>query len=80
MPDFFKDLTNVGLTEDEFEPLFHSAEVYIRMWERINGGPPSITPLIKGTLGKGDEPNDVRGFEVGSDSTNGELRAQRYGG
>lgn len=51
LPDFFKDLTNVGLTEGDLEPLFHSAEVYIRMWEKINGGPPVITPLISGTLG-----------------------------
>ena len=35
LPDFIKDLTNVGLTEKELEPLFNSAEVYIRMWEKI---------------------------------------------
>jgi microsomal dipeptidase-like Zn-dependent dipeptidase len=171
LPDFFKDLTYVGLTEDELEPLFHSAEVYIRMWEKINGGPPVITPLISGTLGnngwyvsdvtvswqivsestiyetdgcdpvtidydtagvtlicfvasdggeaeqsitikrdathttfsdnlsgtdtlliseassnepdslgKGDKPDDIQGFEIDSDSTSGELRAQRHGG
>lgn len=51
LPDFFRDLTKVGLTEKELEPLFNSAEVYIRMWEKINGGPPVITPLISGTLG-----------------------------
>jgi microsomal dipeptidase-like Zn-dependent dipeptidase len=51
LPDFIKDLTNVGLTEEELEPLFHSAEAYIRMWEKIHGGPPQITPVIDGTQG-----------------------------
>jgi microsomal dipeptidase-like Zn-dependent dipeptidase len=51
LPDFIKDLTNVGLTEEELEPLFHSAEAYIRMWEKIHGGPPVITPIIIGTEG-----------------------------
>jgi microsomal dipeptidase-like Zn-dependent dipeptidase len=51
LPDFIKDLTNVGLTEQELEPLFHSAEAYIRMWEKIHGGPPVITPIITGTEG-----------------------------
>lgn len=37
LPDFVKDLTNVGLTEADLEPLFNSAEVYIRMWEKIHG-------------------------------------------
>ncbi len=37
LPDFIKDLTNVGLTEEDLEPLFNSAEVYIRMWEKIYG-------------------------------------------
>lgn len=35
LPDFIKDLTNVGLTEAELDPLFNSAEIYIRMWEKI---------------------------------------------
>lgn len=51
LPDFIKDLTNVGLTEDDLEPLFHSAEAYIRMWEKIHGGPPKITPVIYGIEG-----------------------------
>jgi microsomal dipeptidase-like Zn-dependent dipeptidase len=38
LPDFIKDLTNVGLTEEDLEPLFNSAEVYIRMWEKIHWG------------------------------------------
>jgi microsomal dipeptidase-like Zn-dependent dipeptidase len=38
LPDFIKDLTNVGLTEADLEPLLNSAEVYIRMWEKIYWG------------------------------------------
>jgi microsomal dipeptidase-like Zn-dependent dipeptidase len=51
LPDFIKDLTHVGLTEEDLEPLFHSAEAYIRMWEKIHGGPPKITPVIYGIEG-----------------------------
>jgi microsomal dipeptidase-like Zn-dependent dipeptidase len=40
LPDFIKDLTNVGLTEAEIDPLFNSAEAYIRMWEKIQRGKP----------------------------------------
>lgn len=52
LPDFLRDLTHVGLTEQELEPLFHSAEAYIRMWEKIHGGPPVITPIITGIEGE----------------------------
>jgi microsomal dipeptidase-like Zn-dependent dipeptidase len=51
LPDFIKDLTNVGLTEEDLEPLFDSAEAYIRMWEKIHGGPPTMTPVIDGIEG-----------------------------
>ncbi len=71
LPDFFKDLTKVGLTGEDLEPLFHSAEVYIRMWEKINGGPPLITPIITGTLGNnGWYVSDVTvSWEIYSEST-----------
>jgi hypothetical protein len=35
VPDFIADLENAGLTREELEALFNSAETYIRMWERI---------------------------------------------
>ena len=38
LPDFIKDLTNVGLTEADLDPLLNSAEAYIRMWEKIQRG------------------------------------------
>jgi microsomal dipeptidase-like Zn-dependent dipeptidase len=34
LPDFIQDLQNIGLTTYDLEPLFRSAEGYIRMWER----------------------------------------------
>jgi len=33
-PDFVAELRAIGLTEKDLEPLFSSAEAYIRMWER----------------------------------------------
>ena len=33
LPDFFQDLKNVGLTEEDLLPLFRSAEDYIQVWE-----------------------------------------------
>ena len=34
LPDFLQDLSNVGVNRDKMAPLFHSAEDYIRMWEK----------------------------------------------
>ncbi len=36
MPDFIQDLTNIGLTDSDLAPLFHSAEAYVQMWEKID--------------------------------------------
>ncbi len=33
--DFLADLTRLGVTEEELQPLFRSAETYIKMWRRI---------------------------------------------
>lgn len=33
--DFIQEVKNIGLTDDDLEPLFNSAEAYIWMWERI---------------------------------------------
>jgi len=41
LPDFIQDLKQVGLRGSDLEPLFRSAEGYVRMWERIEAG---ITP------------------------------------
>jgi hypothetical protein len=34
MPDFFQDLTNVGLNATDMSPMFRSAEDFARMWTR----------------------------------------------
>jgi len=36
MPDMLQDLRNIGFTSLQFQPLFSSAEDYIRMWERAD--------------------------------------------
>lgn len=36
LPDFIADLFAIGLTEADLQPLFQSAEGYIRMWERAS--------------------------------------------
>ncbi len=44
LPDFMADLKNVGVSKEELDPLFRSAETYIRMWERIENCTPDLTP------------------------------------
>jgi microsomal dipeptidase-like Zn-dependent dipeptidase len=39
-PDFVADLESIGLTEADLAPLFSSAEAYIELWERVEGGRP----------------------------------------
>jgi microsomal dipeptidase-like Zn-dependent dipeptidase len=34
LPELIEDVRHDGVTDDELEPLFRSAEAYIRMWER----------------------------------------------
>jgi microsomal dipeptidase-like Zn-dependent dipeptidase len=55
VPDFFADLQNVGMTQQELGPMLNSAETYIQMWERIfqdPSGAPIVKPLVSGTLGQ----------------------------
>lgn len=33
LPDFIRDLVHVGMTDAQMEPLFSSAEAFLRMWE-----------------------------------------------
>ncbi len=37
-PDFIEDLKVIGLTEEQLEPLFRSAEAYVALWEKIERG------------------------------------------
>jgi hypothetical protein len=34
MAELIEDARNTGVTDEELEPLFRSAEAYLRMWER----------------------------------------------
>ncbi|MDP1570052.1 MAG: membrane dipeptidase [Vicinamibacterales bacterium] len=55
IPDFVADLKRIGMTDAELDPLFNSAESYIRMWEAIDSAdrvaPPTITADVQGTRG-----------------------------
>jgi hypothetical protein len=62
LKDFVQELKNIGMTERQLEPLFRSAEEYIRIWERVDKGkkrPPRVAdvahdrgpvPVIPGRL------------------------------
>jgi len=39
LPDLIEDLKVIGLTDTDLEPMFRSAEAYVRMWERAECGP-----------------------------------------
>jgi hypothetical protein len=44
LPDFIAELQADGVRTSELDPLFHSAEAYVRMWERAEDQtPPTIT-------------------------------------
>jgi len=45
-PDLIQDLLSIGLTEQDLQPLFRSAEQYIKMWENAEriGTAPTPTP------------------------------------
>jgi microsomal dipeptidase-like Zn-dependent dipeptidase len=44
LPDFVHDLKTVGLTNEQLDPLFRSAEAYVAMWERAQrAGAPTVT-------------------------------------
>ena len=34
LPELIEDARRDGVTDEELEPLFRSAEAYLRMWER----------------------------------------------
>lgn len=41
LPDFIQELRCIGLSDADLDPLFHAAEAYVRMWERIESGHPA---------------------------------------
>jgi hypothetical protein len=46
LPDFIEDLKAVGVTEEQLEPLFNSAEAYLQMWERVEAASLANLPGI----------------------------------
>lgn len=40
LPDFFADLEALGMAPEDLEPLFRSAEAYVKLWERARGQMP----------------------------------------
>ena len=71
LPDFIEDLRRVGVSDAYLQPLFRSAEAYVRMWERaeeIDTPPVVIAPegiTIQATESGGARPNvqaDLRAF------------------
>jgi len=55
MADFFADLKNVGVTDADLDPLYNSAEAYIRLWERVDNTSrypgPKVQPIVTGERG-----------------------------
>ncbi len=60
LPDFIQELRNVGVTDAQLQPLFRSAEGYIRMWERAEATAPVVTPPASITIA-GTESAGARG-------------------
>jgi hypothetical protein len=47
LPDFVHDLKTVGVTNEQLDPLFRSAEAYIAMWERAQrAGAPTVAASV----------------------------------
>ena len=48
LPDLIQDMRNSGTTDAQLEPLFHSAEAVVQMWERIDAStpPPSASYTV----------------------------------
>lgn len=43
LPDFIRDLVHVGMTDAQLEPLFSSAEAFLRMWEACEARGAALT-------------------------------------
>ncbi len=49
LPDFFQDLSNVGIDPHDLSVLFHSAENFARMWTRSIDASYGFVPRFTGT-------------------------------
>ncbi len=54
LADFFADVNNNFLTDEEFEPLLNSAESYIRMWTRTTSA--DTTPTVRAVVTGSKDP------------------------
>jgi microsomal dipeptidase-like Zn-dependent dipeptidase len=43
LPDFIRDLVHVGMTDAQMDPLFSSAEAFLRMWEACEARGAALT-------------------------------------
>jgi microsomal dipeptidase-like Zn-dependent dipeptidase len=81
LPDLIQDLKQQGMTNQELEPLFRSAEGYIRMWEKIESkaiGPATIpvTPELVLTVTPGPPSGAKASVTVtASDKASGAAKA-----
>jgi microsomal dipeptidase-like Zn-dependent dipeptidase len=59
LPDFVEDLKQVGVSSADLEPLFRSAEAYLRMWERVeaNADGDAVVDLVDNCP---NDPNDAQ--------------------
>lgn len=60
LPDFLADLEALGMSAEELDPMFHSAEGYIEMWERAIAASHNLPRRIDGYALPGTLPSDVR--------------------
>ncbi|MBI3784343.1 MAG: cadherin-like beta sandwich domain-containing protein [Deltaproteobacteria bacterium] len=63
LPDFVKDMSVIGLSDTDLDPLMRSAEEYIRLWERALGQTPrsgcDYTPSVAPTPTPYDASRDL---------------------
>lgn len=53
LPDFFADLEALGISAEDLEPLFYSAEGYVQMWERAINASRNVPGRLDGYTSPG---------------------------
>jgi hypothetical protein len=76
LPDMVADMMNVGVTAQQLQPLFASAQAYINMWSKVYNNAPVTTASISTGTGAAS-PFSSAGLAQGQemDSPNGRFRA-----
>jgi hypothetical protein len=72
LPDMVADMMNVGVTQEQLQPLFGSAQAYVNMWSKVYKAPDSISSGT-GAASPFSSPGLAQGQEM--DSPNGRFRA-----